>query len=278
MVGQGEYAATDTVQEQHSSKATVLKVLVFVLVFFLLIEIAVYFVIMPGLGQVKITYNGMQRYTPETFDYLLGENGQRNWLHFDAAAAASHISSFSGIESVLVEKNFPDSVIVTIEERVPVAMTLATVDNRTIPVMVDKNGVVFPVETRKIDTELPLVTGLQLDNSPGGMHLDKIYHPFFSQLASMQSFTKKYFAALSEIRVLVKDYGNYEFVLYPIHSKIRVLMDRNLNEEALQYMMVVLDVVNTIKPEVKEIDLRYGSASFRNLLAETDAGGGSFER
>ena len=36
-----------------------------------------------------------------------------------------------------------------------------------------------------------------------------------------------------------------------------------MNEDALQYMMVVLDVVNSIEPDVSEIDLRYGSVSYR---------------
>jgi cell division protein FtsQ len=284
MIGQSEYAVTNNAREHHASKVTALKILVFVLCFFLIFEVAVYFVIMPGLEQVKISYNGIHRYTSLTFEYLLGANGKNNWLHFDAAAAASAISSFSGIESVSVEKHFPDSVIITVEERIPVAMTLTTIDNRTVPVMVDKNGIIFPMETIKTDIELPLVTGLPLENFSSGIRLDKMYHPIFAQIASLQSFTQKYFAALSEIHILVKEYGNYEFVLYPINSKIRVLMDRNLNEEALQYMLVMLDVVNTIKPDVKEIDLRYGSASYRRVTLENPAviansdAGGSFER
>ena len=57
--------------------------------------------------------------------------------------------------------------------------------------------------------------------------------------------------------------GNYELALYPSQAKVKVLSDRNLNEDALQYMMVVLDVVNSIEPDVSEIDLRYGAVSYR---------------
>ena len=58
-----------------------------------------------------------------------------------------------------------------------------------------------------------------------------------------------------------KDTGNYELALIPAQSKIKVLTDRALNEDALKYMMVVLDVVNKIGADVYEIDLRYGSVS-----------------
>lgn len=40
-------------------------------------------------------------------------------------------------------------------------------------------------------------------------------------------------------------------------------MDRNLTLESLQYMMVVLDVLNTIEPNISEVDLRYGSVSYK---------------
>ena len=49
----------------------------------------------------------------------------------------------------------------------------------------------------------------------------------------------------------------------PEDAKIRVLADRALNEDALKYMMVVLDVVKSTEPDVSEIDLRYGSVSYR---------------
>jgi len=60
---------------------------------------------------------------------------------------------------------------------------------------------------------------------------------------------------------LPKDTGNYELALIPSQSKIKVLTDRSLNEDALKYMMVVLDIVNKLDTDVYEIDLRYGSVS-----------------
>jgi hypothetical protein len=63
-------------------------------------------------------------------------------------------------------------------------------------------------------------------------------------------------------------------VLYPVHSGVRVLMDKALNEDALQYMMVALDVANAMDTEVKEIDLRYGSAAFRPAARTNDGQGG----
>ncbi len=48
-----------------------------------------------------------------------------------------------------------------------------------------------------------------------------------------------------------------------MQSQIKVLTDRNITEESLQYMMVVLDVVNAMDSNVAEVDLRYGSISYK---------------
>ena len=48
-----------------------------------------------------------------------------------------------------------------------------------------------------------------------------------------------------------------------MYSQIRVLTDRSLDQRTLEYMMVVLDVVQKLNEDVSEIDLRYGSVSYR---------------
>ena len=95
----------------------------------------------------------------------------------------------------------------------------------------------------------------------GGMRIPSKYRPLIDQIYKISSLGNNYFAGISEICVLPKDTGNYELALIPSQSKIKVLTDRSLNEDALKYMMVVLDVVNKLGADVSEIDLRYGSVS-----------------
>ena len=74
---------------------------------------------------------------------------------------------------------------------------------------------------------------------------------------------QQYFASISEICVIPKNSGNYELALIPAQSKVKVLTDRALNEDALKYMMIVLDVLNQLGSDVSEVDLRYGSVSYK---------------
>ncbi len=72
-----------------------------------------------------------------------------------------------------------------------------------------------------------------------------------------------YFAAVSEICFLPKKHGNYELMIFSVNLKALVLTDRILSEDVHQYMIVALEVVNSIEPDAKQIDLRYGSVSCR---------------
>ena len=111
--------------------------------------------------------------------------------------------------------------------------------------------------------DIPILSGLPVEHMSEGMRIPSKYRALIEQIADIRRKPQKYFAAVSEICVVPKEYGNYELVLIPAKSKIRVLTDRTLNEDSLKYMMVVLDVVNSMEPNVSEIDLRYGSVSYR---------------
>lgn len=251
--------------EKKDKKVFLVKILVFVLVVLLFVELIISMVLVPCFSKPSITVSGLKSASQQEFTELLGSMKTSSWLRFDTQRAASLLSSVPYIDSVDVSKVFPDRVIVSVKERVPVAKTVINNGGRYISVQIDKNGVLFTGNRQKSDTdyEIPLVSGLPVEKFREGMSIPANYRVLLNQIETVRSRSQKYFAAISEIQVVQKEYGNYELVLYPVHKHVRVLTDRSLNEEALKYMMVVLDVVDSIEPDVSEIDLRYGSVSYR---------------
>lgn len=250
---------------QGDSKTIAVKLILIVLCMLLAIEAFAYFFVVPCMGAVKIVWHGLTNYTVTDMGAVLAPVAHKNWMQFNQEEAQSLIASVPGIEDVQVVKRFPDRVSVKVVERTPVAMTFVSLDGRTIPVQIDRHGVLFPVfRSLSQGGKLPLVSGIPVENIPEGMRIPQKYHALMEQIAQIKALPQDYFAAVSEIHVVPKEYGNYELVLYPIHSKIKILTDRQLNEDALQYMIVMLDVVNSIEPDVAEIDLRYGSFSYRS--------------
>lgn len=268
---------TVVARKTSDSKLSLIKVLVAVLCVVLVVEIVIYTIIIPTQVPVKVSFSGLQMYSPEEMKQIINISENQTWIKFNSASAASALSGCSWIESVTVEKRFPDTVHISVVERNPVALTFINIAGRTVPVQIDEEGVLFWTKQGASVGHLPLVTGLPIDNYVDGMRLHSKYRLLMKQLDDIQKLPQKYLAAVSEIHVVPKEYGNYDLVLYPINSQVRVLTDRTLNEDALQYMVVVLDVVNSIEPDIAEIDLRYGSVSFRKVVSGSQLTGENFE-
>lgn len=251
-----------------------IKILVLILLGVLLAEVFIFKIVHPSLNEPKLVISGNSSYSNKELASALSSLYGQNWFAFDTEAAASCLSSISGIESVDIEKVFPDKIKITVTERTPVAMIFINSQGCTVPVQIDKNGVLFSRTDSKIvqDGSIPIISGIPVEHLATGMRIPAKYRVLIEQIAKIQALPQKYFAAISEICVVPKTYGNYELLLIPVNSRIRVLTGRALNEESLQYMMVVLDVVNSIEPNVTEIDLRYDSVSYRTASAVQSAG------
>ena len=246
-------------------KIKFIKVIFCVLCFALLCELVIYKYVMPSFSSPKVTVTGQKLYSAEEIARMLLPMNSTSWFDFDVNQAVAILSSEAGIDHVSVEKRFPDKIYVNVAEREPVAVTFVMENGRTSPVQIDRNGVLFPpVHFESSEKEpLPIVSGLPVEYMAKGMRIPVKYRPLIDEIARLSSLPQRYFASVSEICVLPKDSGNYELALIPSQSKVKVLTDRALNEDALKYMLVVLDVVNQIGADVCEVDLRYGSVSYR---------------
>ena len=250
-------------ESNTEKKIKFIKVIFCILCFALVCELVIYKYIMPSFSSPKVTVSGQQNYSAEEIARMLLPMNSSNWFDFDVDHAVALLSSESGIEHVVVEKKFPDKIFVNVTEREPVAVTFVVEDGHSTPVQIDRNGVLFPAKKNLVEEEvLPIVSGLPVEYMTKGMRIPVKYRPLIEEISKIIELPQHYFASISEICVLPKDSGNYELALIPSQSKIKVLTDRALNEDALKYMMVVLDIVNQIETEVSEVDLRYGSVSY----------------
>ncbi len=251
--------------DKAERKIKFIKVIFCVLCFALLCELVIYKYVMPSFSSPKVTVTGQKDYTAEEIARMLLPMNSTSWFDFDVEQAVSILSSEAGIEHVSVEKKFPDKIYVNVTEREPVAVTFVMDGGHTAPVQIDKNGVLFSGKKNAANEQesiLPIVSGIPVEYMSKGMRIPAKYRPLIDQISKISEMPQHYFASVSEICVLPKDSGNYELALIPAQSKVKVLTDRALNEDALKYMLVVLDVVNQIGTDVAAVDLRYGSVSY----------------
>ena len=251
-------------EKNTEKKIKFIKTIFCILCFALLCELVIYKYVMPSFSSPKVTVTGQKDYSAEEIARLLLPMNANSWFDFDVDQAVAILSSEAGIDHVIVEKRFPDKIFVNVSEREPVAVTFVMDKGSTKPVQIDKNGVLFPGKNNPAaEAALPIVSGLPVEYMSKGMRIPSKYRPLIDQISKISELPQHYFASVSEMCVLPKDSGNYELALIPSQSKVKVLTDRALNEDALKYMLVVLDVVNQIgTDEVAAVDLRYGSVSY----------------
>lgn len=258
-------------EKKESSKIKFLKIILAVFVSLLIIEVGIYFVILPCMENVKFNISGLNEVSEEEIIASCGNELFKNIFKFNSEKIASKISSISAVDSVSIRKVFPDKVIIDVKERQGVALTFINTGDRSIPIQIDKKGVLFPCRNLKIpeDGSVPIISGIPVENIPQGMRLPSKYNVLIESIANLQQKNKKYFAAISEIHVVPKESGNFELVLFPVQAKLKVLANRILNEETLQKMLVTLDVLKGLDPGVDVIDLRYGSISYHTVSDST---------
>ena len=241
-------------ERKKDPRITIAKIVVLILIVLLALEAVFYTMVIPCLAPVKVQFSGLKTIPSSVLMQKLEDMGTVTWIEFDSGRAVDALSSFSCIESVGVDKIFPDKVVITIKERQAVAKTIMNINGRSTTVQISENGVVFTnTASVSADSDIPLISGLPVEGMQLGMRFPSKFRPLMAQVAAIGALPQKYFSAISEIQVMQKEYGNYELVLYPVQGQrnhVKVLADRSLNEEALKRMLVILDVVNSIELNV----------------------------
>lgn len=110
-----------------------------------------------------VSCNG-SRLTEEYIREISGLGEGMNLFEFSFKEIEQRLEEVSMIESVYLERQLPDTMVVQVKERVPVAQILGRQPS-SYPPLVDRYGYVMP-HRRKLAT-LPLIKGLDLDLAMG---------------------------------------------------------------------------------------------------------------
>ncbi len=251
-------------KKQASPKLRLVKIFIGILVILLVGETLYHLFAVPAVSPVKIRLTTTGTLTVDEVRKAAGLTGKERWLGLDAAALTKRLSGFPPVAEVTVQKQFPDKVMITITERTAVAVLLASLDDRSVPMEIDKSGMVFRIAGGQSAKGLPVISGLELGQPRAGMKVHRQIVPLFRQLGILQKKNPVLLSEISEIRIEQKKYGGFDLIIYPVQTKLKVRSGSSLNEEQLQYMMLVLDVFRDIGivSMIDELDIRGKTASY----------------
>jgi len=181
----------------------------------------------------------------------------------DVNAMEKSLMSLGVFESARVFKYFPARLQIVLEDRTAVAQALASIDGRSVPVLLDREGVVFGIGDYSAlrSGMLPVISGIVIEEPFPGMRLPALFISLFAELEKINNSAPELLGAVSELRVNRKLFDGYDLILYPAHRRIKVRLSE-LNENLLRYTLLMVDVLSSNEGAIDTLDFRSGIASY----------------
>ena len=256
-------------REQRPDRTrTTQRVLVVVIVLLSLVlagELVYHLLVAPRLAIEEIR---IESDLPLTDEELLATAGVRIGVPYfavDSASVEANIERHPIVRDAQVDVTFPNRMTISASRRRPLAAALAETPEGTVPLVFDDEGVVFRIGLGEVAGELPVVSGLRFESVDLGLKLPALVVEFLGQLKRIRMQSPELYRLFSEYRVVRKNEYAYEVVLYPMHYALPVRIGTSIDEDMIQYVMMMLDVLQREGrlSTLAELDFRSGEGVLR---------------
>ena len=255
---------------KHKNRTVSRKILLFVFLF--IIGLASMEALFMLLVSPNLKIDKVQVYAPASVALssseiieLAGISGGESYFSVSASEVESRLLENNLIQAAKVEKHFPSGIKIIVDGREPFALAFVDVDGWTVPVVLDREGVIFEIGEGVTDYELPVISGLTFQNLRLGTQLPGMFIPYLSRLSAVRQSSAQLFEKISEIKFVDKAEGTFDVVIYPANSSIRLRTNSDITDVMLQQMFTVLDVMeeNGIDSQTDELDFRSGKIVYK---------------
>ena len=242
-------------------------VLVLLLILTIIFEILFHFYVAPSLTIKKIEISSSKALGMSNNEIIkiTGLSGTSNYFDVKSDSIKQRLLAVSSIKSVTVKKIFPSKIFIKIENRVPVGVCFIKSAGGMIPAAVGEKGILFPVSKHLNAADFPIISGIDVPSLKKGARLPLPLCSFLEDLESIRIASPELYSLISEIKFVKKNGMDYDVVLFPVNSKIRVRIGKELNIKTLKYIIMMLDVIakQPAMSNLKEIDMRSGEVVYR---------------
>jgi len=251
------------------SRETILNILLWILIgilfLFLAGELIVQFFIIPNFTIRHVNIESDFSVSKDAMLKLAGIPDKLYYFKVRTDLLKRRIEEYPLVKSAVVKKVFPDTLSIVIRGREPLAVALVDTGKKSVPVLIDEEGVIFRIGNTGEELNLPVISGLSFKDFHIGTVLPKTVQPFLNDLYRLKENYPNLFKIISEIRIVPKGSSEYELVFCPVSYNVKVRLGKRLEAKSLKYAMMVLDL---LKDEIKsrgvdELDFREGNMVYK---------------
>ncbi|MDR1446462.1 MAG: FtsQ-type POTRA domain-containing protein [Treponema sp.] len=223
-------------------------------------ELVWLFLIQPCMPLARIDIDGISGIAEADILSHGGIGPRTSWLEIKPEKVKQALETHWMVDSAFVEKQFPASLHIKLSKRKAVAVELSMKDGKVLPVYLDRKGVIIEMGgDHGFSSSIPIISGLLQEEPQLGHMVPARYQSVLGDVYRIGEQEPALMSAVSEIGIRKKNFDGFDLVLYPVHNPIRVLMDKELNENSLRYLLLVLDVLKEQGSAPEELDFRSGS-------------------
>jgi len=241
------------------------------LILVLALELVFHFIVAPKLviKKIMIDVEGSLELSNKEILNIAGFGAEEYFFRFDAKAAEERLTQFPLIQSASVVKNFPDAVKLHITGRTPLAMSLVDTEEGAVPVVFDKEGVVFQIGASVEDFDDLVISGIRFHELELGMKLPEALEGLLEDLMTLKNESSFLYDMLSELRIINRGGGVHEALLFTERYSTPVRIGMSVDERQLRYMFMILDILgeDEFAGRIEELDLRSGEIVYRTKEA-----------
>ncbi|HUV07710.1 MAG TPA: FtsQ-type POTRA domain-containing protein [Spirochaetia bacterium] len=246
-----------------------LLILMSVLLFLALIELLVAMFLVPNLTIRHLQVESDFSISKSEVLSIAGIGRKEYYFSIRSEDIRERLSAYPLVKAARVEKIFPDTLKIVLSRRIPLALAFGREGQKSVPVALDEEGVVFQVGSGVTDWHLPVMSGL-IFKPQMGLRLPERLAPVLTELHRIRKESPELFDLISELKVTATTELDFELTFYPVQQNIRINLGNRFQEDLLKYSFLVLDVLRKqgIAEKVKDLDFRTGDVVYRKVEEE----------
>jgi cell division protein FtsQ len=199
---------------------------------------------------------------------LAGLEAGARYFSVDPAEIRRRLEAYPAVARAEVRKVFPDTLHVSLQARRALAFLLfQDRDGRSLPLVVDRHGVVFQVGGEVSGWNLPLVSGVELVGAEvrAGLELPSSLRMVLEDLDRLGREAPELARLISELRLVPLAQERFELLLYPVAYRVRLRLGAHLDADSLRGALLILDLLErqNLTGRVEELDLRSRDVVYR---------------
>lgn len=250
--------------ERESMRSLLVNIIVVVSVL-LFLQLIFKIIIVPNIVLKKINVDSEVSLSDSEILSIAGIDAGQYYYNLHPRLIKERLEEYPEVRKASVEKIFPDKLRLYLYAREAVAMALLKIDEKSVPVAIDKEGVIFSSGTDLKSWDLPVLTGVRFSSLELGALFPEALLPLLADLKKLQQEERALFNLLSEIRIERRGERGYDLILYLHNYSVQARIGNELDGNVLTNIIMVFDVLKQqeLTQQIGEVDFRTKEIIYR---------------